>query len=288
MKLKLCLFLLIILALVIFFVSTLNKSRLSNLPNVQSEISTEGDVITSDGVPLHWWKFNRKSSITTYVLHGGPDGQTKGLRIYGDELADILGTVVFYDRRGCGVSGRNVATSSMTYLVAAADLKAIIDQTSPPDSPIVLLGSSFGGTLAVHVAPFFKDRLKGVILSSPFLDMDAEIQGRRVSTKSSGEQHCQETSTVDEAECVATVGNGWSLNEHYLLKSHLSELSALHVPTLMITGACDSLSNASVVAAAKKALPQLQAITIPNGDHRALFDQTGSIKDALLDFMQKI
>lgn len=288
MKLKIFILILVTTALAIFFGIKINKTYQIILPSINQNTFTEGDVTTPDGATLHWWKFDRKTSLTTYVLHGGPDGQSKWMLESGNELADILGTVVFYDRRGCGASSRNVLEDSMTYNVAATDLKLVIDQTSLPESPFIFLGHSFGSVLATHFAPLFKDRLKAIILSSPFLGIKSEMQGREAWAKSFVDQQCPNGYLEVPNECAAAVGTGWGISEYYFQTNYLSDLAAINVPILLINGSCDGLANASVVAAAKKALPNIQTITVPGGNHRVLFYNTNLVSDALKNFIKSI
>lgn len=276
-------FLFILILLVIFIVINVNtnsQTQMRGTENNQSEIS-DGDVFTSDGTTLHWWRYERGTPTVTIVLHGGPDGYTQWMREnYGPAMADVLGTTIFYDRRGCGASQNEVRAEDMTFAKASQDLLAVYNAAVPEQLPVVLFGHSFGGTLSVHAAPIFGESLRGVILSSPFLDMEAEMRGRILVPDSCATKQILHTSN----ECVSEVADGWNENEQYLAASHLDKLSELKTPVFLVTGECDILANAAVVEAATEALPTLQKIVIPNGTHQAFFENIEMIIPELEKF----
>jgi pimeloyl-ACP methyl ester carboxylesterase len=92
------------------------------------------------------------------------------------DLADI-GTLVFWDQRGHGRSGRGTPEHA-TIDQLGADLLAVLDATAPT-GPIVLVGHSMGGMTIMALADahpeLFGDRVVGVALISTSPGKLAEV-----------------------------------------------------------------------------------------------------------------
>lgn len=119
------------------------------------------------GVALHAERFGLTKGRTVIVLHGGPGGDYRSqlaLRALSDDLQ-----VVFYDQRGAGLSER-VDETALTLDAHIAELDGMVDLTSP-QTPVVLIGHSWGATLAAAYLARHPDRVAGVVLIEPgFLD----------------------------------------------------------------------------------------------------------------------
>ncbi len=109
------------------------------------------------------------------VLHGGPGGDHRSLLPL-TELADRH-RVVFYDQRGAGLSER-VPGRELTAERALADLDAIVELNSP-NRKVVLVGHSWGATLAAGYVRVHPDRVAAAVLAEPgYLD-SAEYESWR-------------------------------------------------------------------------------------------------------------
>ena len=125
------------------------------------------EVIANDGLRIH-------AEVEAAV--GAPDDLTiifaHGYALRMDEFhyqrRDLrhLARMVFYDQRGHGLSERGDRTSHRIDQLAA-DLEAVVDQTTPT-GPILLVGHSMGGmtvqALAARRPDLFGSRIKGVVL----------------------------------------------------------------------------------------------------------------------------
>ena len=101
------------------------------------------------------------------VLHGGPGGDHRSLLALAD-LADAH-RVVFWDQRGAGLSER-VPAEELTAATALGDLDAIVGRVSP-DDPVVLVGHSWGATLAAGYMRHRPGRVRAAVLAEPgYLD----------------------------------------------------------------------------------------------------------------------
>lgn len=123
-----------------------------------------------NGVRLHLQTFGDPSNPVVIVLHGGP----------GDDHLMLLPLVplsddyflVFYDQRGSGLSQR-VTDDELTYEAMRNELAAIVDHFSP-DTPVRLIGHSWGAMLASGYVGHHPDRVVQVVLAEPgFLTPEA-------------------------------------------------------------------------------------------------------------------
>ncbi|MEU7825863.1 alpha/beta hydrolase [Catellatospora sp. NPDC049133] len=100
-------------------------------------------VLADDGAAL--WTRRTGSGPPLVLCHGGP-----GLWDYFDDAAALLDgdfTVVRWDQRGCG---RSPSTGPHTIEQSVADLHAVVRSTG--QSPVAVLGHSWGGLLALRYA----------------------------------------------------------------------------------------------------------------------------------------
>ncbi|MEP6761478.1 MAG: alpha/beta hydrolase [Sporichthyaceae bacterium] len=139
-----------------------------------------GDVVpvrADDGVELHVEveKVTAAASVTVVFSHGLALDQGSW-HYQRRDLADI-GTLVFWDQRGHGRSGRGKPERA-TIDQLGADLLAVLEATAPT-GPIVLVGHSMGGMTIMALADahpeLFGDRVVGVALISTSPGKLAEV-----------------------------------------------------------------------------------------------------------------
>ncbi|MFC7622670.1 alpha/beta fold hydrolase [Microlunatus sp. GCM10028923] len=110
----------------------------------------------SDGVELATWRTGTATGRPPVVLlHGGP-----GLWDYLEPVAsmiDTLAPIFRYDQRGCGRSDPSDDQSTATYI---ADLEQLRQAWDVPE--LILIGHSFGATLALAYAAEFPSRAAAV------------------------------------------------------------------------------------------------------------------------------
>lgn len=108
---------------------------------------------------------------TFVYLHGGPGYRSDDfIRSLGASLA-TTGNVLAFDQRGCGCSPRQVG--GFTLQSQIADVAALIRKNTA--GRVVLIGHSFGGLLATHVARAHPELLRALILLDAPLDLDLAI-----------------------------------------------------------------------------------------------------------------
>jgi esterase len=81
-----------------------------------------------------------------------------------DRLAR-LGRVIAYDRRGCARSERPVPYERTSVAEHADDAAALLDALAAP--PAVIVGRSYGGTVAIDLALRYPDRVRALVLLEP-------------------------------------------------------------------------------------------------------------------------
>lgn len=138
-----------------------------SLPTLDgASVALHGRVGGPDGTPL------------VLVLHGGPDADHRSL-VGLTALADTR-RVLLYDQRGAGLSPR-LPPERLRVAEHLADLDALIE-THSPDTPVVLIGHSWGAMLAVAYLGHRPERIERAVLIEPgFLDASgyAEWEARR-------------------------------------------------------------------------------------------------------------
>ncbi len=116
-----------------------------------------------NGTVFHSETIGDPTNPVVIVLHGGPGADYQSLLGLKD-LADEY-FVVFYDQRGAGLSAR-VDSDQLTAETALADLDAFVEHHSP-DQPVVLIGHSWGATLAAGYLERSPERVASAVLAEP-------------------------------------------------------------------------------------------------------------------------
>lgn len=140
------------------------------------------------------------------VLHGGPGAYVVSLDETTRVLARLSETgrdVYFYDQVGGGLSERLTDIAEYTVDRHIADLEAIRVQIGA--ERIVLLGSSWGATLAVHYTARYPERVESLILSGPGVIHPSDWP--------EGYGRVEERFTSEEAERFQTAVNSPRLEE---------------------------------------------------------------------------
>jgi pimeloyl-ACP methyl ester carboxylesterase len=128
---------------------------------------TPAPVIADDGTRLHAEIDNDdRSDLAIVFCHGWTltqdswHFQRKALR--------ELGRLVFWDQRG---HGRSAPSDRAGYAVPtlAHDLRAVLDQTVPAGTPVILIGHSMGGMAIMRFADEYSDRIGTQVVAAGLL-----------------------------------------------------------------------------------------------------------------------
>ncbi|KAA0958140.1 alpha/beta fold hydrolase [Planococcus kocurii] len=117
----------------------------------------------------HWIKIEGQeyNTIPLVILHGGPGGN---LFVFERTVGPLLSkerTVVYYEQRGSGRSGKPDSDAAYKISDLVNDFKEIVKWLGV--SKVDLLGYSFGGELALEVAYALPKCINKIILSGPSL-----------------------------------------------------------------------------------------------------------------------
>ena len=140
------------------------------------EPSRSGHLDVADGNAVYWEECGNPDGGAVVVLHGGPgSGCSEGMRRYFDPAAY---RIVLFDQRGSGrstphASDPTVDLSANTTAHLVADIERL--RTHLDIERWLLLGISWGCTLALVYAEQFSDRVDGMVLIGVTTGRRAEI-----------------------------------------------------------------------------------------------------------------
>ncbi|WP_128544790.1 alpha/beta fold hydrolase [Larkinella soli] len=125
--------------------------------------------VTLSGTRLHVQTYGDPKKTKVFVLEGGPGDDFRSLlplnqAVDGWSLPANY-QVVYHDYRGCGLSRRH-PMSELTMAQSLGDLEELIDRLAPGE-PVVLVGHSHGGKVAVQYVNQHPERVKGLVLLEP-------------------------------------------------------------------------------------------------------------------------
>jgi proline iminopeptidase len=126
----------------------------------------------SDGHELYVESVGRERGIPAVYLHGGPGSgcQPDHRRLFDPERFHA----VLFDQRGCGRSRPKSSREHNTTAHLIADLEAIRNKFG--FERWLVVGGSWGATLALAYAEAHPDRVSGIVLRATFLGTYEEIE----------------------------------------------------------------------------------------------------------------
>jgi len=133
---------------------------------------TSEQLAVSDGHELYVESVGREGGIPAVYLHGGPGSgcQPDHRRLFDPERFHA----VLFDQRGCGRSRPKGSRDHNTLPHLIADMEAI--RTRLGFERWIVVGGSWGATLALAYAQAHPARVSGIVLRATFLGTFAEIE----------------------------------------------------------------------------------------------------------------
>lgn len=204
----------------------------------------------------------------TIFIHGSP-----GL---GEEWMSFLGSVpdgrlyLAPDRPGFGDSGEEPVSELQQQADALVSLLG-----TAPQPPVILVGYSYGGPVALRLAADHPDRVKGLLLIGAAADPGLE------------EIHpLQEIAALPFFEMMLPTELANANAELIELRSGLEELAEeltdLHLPVTIVQGTADNLVPALNAAYLRTRLPDLPAtIMVEDADHFLPWSHPALLTEAL-------
>jgi proline iminopeptidase len=133
---------------------------------------TSEQLIVGDGHDLYVESIGRAGGIPAVYLHGGPGSgcQPDHRRLFDPERFQA----VLYDQRGCGRSRPKGSREANTLAHLIADMEMIREKFG--FERWMLVGGSWGATLALAYAQAHPTRVSGIVLRATFLGTYEEIE----------------------------------------------------------------------------------------------------------------
>ena len=120
---------------------------------------------------LRAWTIGADSLPVTLLLHGAPGSMVKYSALFRDSSVYNHTRLVAVDRPGYGKSRYGKAVVS---IAEQADIIAPLLEKLAENGPIVLCGSSYGGSVAAKLAMDHSDQLRALLLQSASVQPNAE------------------------------------------------------------------------------------------------------------------
>jgi len=254
----------------------------------------------SPNLKIHYIDINKSGSPVVLLLHGlGATGESWGLQVPALLAAGFR--ILVPDLRGFGKSsypGGALSISSM-----ATDLVYLLDNLQV--SVVDAVGISMGGTVGLQFALDYPERVRKLVLVNTFAQLKPErwdvwfyfffrivliytlgmaMQARAVARRIFPEPKQAELrqiliNQITEADPRSYRAAIWAL-ARFNVTQRLSELT---IPTLVITGECDSTVPPRAQKQLAELIPNAQHITIPGARHAVIADQPEIFNKILLD-----
>jgi len=136
----------------------------SNLKNAYPEMPVVVDYAEGPDRPIRYVEIGHPERPLLVFVHGSPSSSSIWSGLIKDSLLLQHTRILAIDRQGYGYSGfGNIVTSVQEQ---AAGLAAVLQSKRAMHDKIIVLGSSYGGTVAARMAMDFPALLDGLILMS--------------------------------------------------------------------------------------------------------------------------
>jgi pimeloyl-ACP methyl ester carboxylesterase len=231
------------------------------------------------------------------IVHGGTGDRTRWTPMFAHLGKDF--TVCAMDRRAHGRSGDK---PDYTLRKEAEDVAAVVNARG---SPVVVLGHSFGGTIAFEAA-FLTPRIRALVLYEPALRVDPHVDAlaKMDSLILAGDRQAATTTFMREvvgvspAELAAMQGRpSWkslvasidsSIRQHRALAANPwrpDRAADLRIPTLLLLGQRTENPDLKLsVESLAGALPNSTVVVLP-GEHNAMDTDREQLARVVRDFL---
>jgi proline iminopeptidase len=150
----------------------INPEEAISMPVQEDLAFNEGWLAVGDGHRLYFAEYGRRDGPAAVVLHGGPGSGCKPSMLEWFDLAQQR--VVLFDQRGAGRSLPSGETRHNHTAELVGDIERLRAHLAIPRWLVV--GGSWGATLALCYAGRFPDAVSGLILRGVFLASPREMK----------------------------------------------------------------------------------------------------------------
>jgi proline iminopeptidase len=247
-----------------------------------------------------WYRVSGKPGRTPLLaLHGGP-GSTHN---YFAPLERLAGErpVVLYDQLGCGRSER-IQPGDWSLALFLDELDALREHLGL--ERVHLLGTSWGGILALEHALARQDSLASLILSSSLADAAQwAVEAKRLRDALSSEHDfeaayfyrgpgCLELTRMAAERAPAVYEAVWGPNEWTITGalngwSVRARLPELTLPTLVLRGAYD-LSTPAISKTLTDGIPHAREVVFEESSHTPVLEETERYLATVREFLYSV
>jgi len=190
------------------------------------------DTMKYDGRTLRYMSLHRNDTFpTVFFLHGSPSSLSVYNTYYGDTDLASWANIIAADRPGYGYSGLGRSETSVRR--QAEKMWRILEKENLP-SPLYIIGSSYGGTVAAKMAMLYPERVDGMVLISASLAPGKE----RIYPISYLIQHAPFRWLMPR---MIQVANDEKLTHYDALNEMLPYWERIIAPVVLIYGTADNL-----------------------------------------------
>jgi len=234
------------------------------------------------GRNVRYLSIGQDTTATILFIHGAPSS----LSYFKDYLSDSTlltrARMFAVDRPGYGYSGFGKPLTSIQ--LQAKIIASILDSLHRPPRPIVVVGTSYGTSVASRLTMDYPHLVDGLVLVGPSL--------------APGEERIYDISYPMEVPPLKWIvprtlktANAEKLSHFEELKKMLPLWSRIKVPVIYIQGADDDLIYPSNAGFARRKLvnvPSLDVTLIANRGHLITFTEKEFIQKSILRMLDKV
>lgn len=145
------------------------------------------NVVAKSAPCVSWLPSDEKPRVAMLCIHGF--SLHKGCyAAFGKEMAKVGVATYAIDLRGFGESKTTTQHTELDFDGCLADIKAVLEQIhkNHPSLPVVILGESMGGAIALRATAFYPELISGLITSVPARDRFGMSGGEVKATVKAG------------------------------------------------------------------------------------------------------
>ena len=255
-----------------------------------------GLAASTGGTRIAWYRYGTGEPGILFV----PTWNIVDARVVGHQVAALepRATVVTYDPRGAGASGR--PDRGYDFALHAADALAVMDAIGLPRAAIVT--ASRGMNAAVLLAAQHPQRVERVAAIAPYMQLEAtappdpaRLEGWRTDWAGFIVPFMHNVFTEPDSDDLIAemIAIGMSASPEVAITQELELdwapparlLGAVPCPTLLVHGEADAAVPVSLVRRIARAMPNARLELIPGGGHRPDIRSPEVINPLLLEFL---
>ncbi len=231
-----------------------------------------------EGRNLRYLSLHRHDTLPTlFFLHGSPSSMSVYNVYYEDPELQGMANIIAADRPGYGFSGLGLSERSVRR--QAEKMWKILEQEGYP-SPLYIVGSSYGGTVATKMAMLQPEKVDGMLLVSASLAPGKE--------KTYGISYLIQYPPLRWLiPSTVMVANDEKLSHYQALSEMLPYWERITAPVVLIQGTADRLIFPENVDFAKRNLVNAASVTYKFLEGEGHFLQI-KYKDLILEKLQSM